>query len=535
VLPGTTVKYTEVNSLSGSGAIRYAATQKGIYRSSDSGATWAQFSNAGLPFAETPVYEVRVDPNNSAVLYADTAAGTFVFGKNSPPNVNSVEVQGSAVAGGPVKLAVYGNYLDVNPLTLSLQDCANPTVLAGGDDMTQYLQCQMGSATGAKNGTVKDADGAVLNSFTVQVVPPIAQVTGVTPKTTPVVGKSVTFSIVGQVLNQPLSFNLPDCANLQEVPGGTATLREYSCTLGGQAGNRAGTIKDGGGRTIYTFNVAVIEPKVTEISPLTAIMGKTTEFTVHGVELPDNLTLWLGYCVNVQRLGGDASARRFSCEMNSPMGSRQDGKIVNAQNQAIFSFQVDVTGPIQEVTPLSAAAGERTIFTVKGVDLDENVAFYLPYCADVQDLGGDAQTRQYSCVMNAEAGSSHAGGILIQNVNNFPFEVSVVAPSQNQCAVYDPAASPQVSVPCVDVGGTLYSAGMNIVPGAPRLRFAVDMGSLQHLDATAGADCAAYPFGPQNRLRINCVEVAGAKVWAELDMSPNPAAIEFDLAAHGAR
>jgi len=116
----------------------------------------------------------------------------------------------------------------------------------------------------------------------------------------------------------------------------------------------------------------------------------------------------------------------------------------------------------------------------------------------------------------------------------YTFEVEVQAApiSESQCAVYNPTTVPQVSIPCVDTGETVYSASLNIVP-ASGLRFAVDMSVLQVIDVVPGTDCAIYPFGTQNRLRLNCVDVGGNKLWAELDPTSNPAAIEFDLADYG--
>jgi len=106
----------------------------------------------------------------------------------------------------------------------------------------------------------------------------------------------------------------------------------------------------------------------------------------------------------------------------------------------------------------------------------------------------------------------------------------------SQCAVYDPSANPQVTIPCVDVNGTLYSAGLNIVsPQSQSLRFAVDMDTLQVINTIPSTDCAVYPFGSQNSLYLNCVDVGGDKLWAQLNPTHNPAMIEFDLGDYGNR
>jgi len=113
--------------------------------------------------------------------------------------------------------------------------------------------------------------------------------------------------------------------------------------------------------------------------------------------------------------------------------------------------------------------------------------------------------------------------------------LSVNATNASQCAIYSPMSVPQVEVPCVVVGDTIYQAGMNIVPSAPNLRFMVDMESLQVIDVIPEADCAAYPSGANNHLRLNCVNVEGNELWAELNLVPSIDSIEFDLIDYGNR
>ncbi|SEH07322.1 Lcl C-terminal domain-containing protein [Candidatus Venteria ishoeyi] len=102
----------------------------------------------------------------------------------------------------------------------------------------------------------------------------------------------------------------------------------------------------------------------------------------------------------------------------------------------------------------------------------------------------------------------------------------------SQCAVFNATTTPQLNLPCVDVSGTLYSVGMNMV-NATDLLFAVDASSLQALNTTAGGDCAAFPYGSQSRLRLNCVDVDGSKLWAELTYIPGITDIEFELVDYG--
>ncbi|MCP4702297.1 MAG: SUMF1/EgtB/PvdO family nonheme iron enzyme, partial [Gammaproteobacteria bacterium] len=99
------------------------------------------------------------------------------------------------------------------------------------------------------------------------------------------------------------------------------------------------------------------------------------------------------------------------------------------------------------------------------------------------------------------------------------------------CAIYSPGP-PNLTIPCVRVNNTVYSAAMNFVPAPPAiLRFEADNTSIEEITLTE--QCAVYPFGSENRLRINCLEMNGSKLWAELALAPHPSAIQFDLADFG--
>ena len=202
---------------------------------------------------------------------------------------------------------------------------------------------------------------------------------------------------------------------------------------------------------------------------------------------------------------------------------------------------------INGVSPLSATQDETVTFDVTGSNFPQMLTFSVENCAPVQTFAPETCTTnqcQFTCTTNQcqftctpSTAGTQAGTIKDDSGNSlytFNVEVQAAPISESQCAVYNPVAVPQVSIPCVDVSGTMYSAGLNIVP-APGLRFAVDMNALQVIDAVPSADCAAYPFGSQNRLRLNCVDVGGIQLWAELELTPNPAAVEFDLADYDNR
>lgn len=95
----------------------------------------------------------------------------------------------------------------------------------------------------------------------------------------------------------------------------------------------------------------------------------------------------------------------------------------------------------------------------------------------------------------------------------------------SQCATFTP---PAVNIPCVNVGGTVYKAGMNLIATLPTMRFEVDMSSLQPSNLIPNEQCAVFPApNTLDHLRINCLDL-GDKYWVDLKLvNANP--IQFDL------
>ncbi len=103
----------------------------------------------------------------------------------------------------------------------------------------------------------------------------------------------------------------------------------------------------------------------------------------------------------------------------------------------------------------------------------------------------------------------------------------------SRCAIYS-LEPPNITIPCVGVNNTVYSVAMNLVPAPPAiLRFEVDSASIEQVETALTEQCAVYPFGSKNRLRINCVDVNGETLWAELAPTPHPSATQFDLVDFG--
>jgi hypothetical protein len=104
-------------------------------------------------------------------------------------------------------------------------------------------------------------------------------------------------------------------------------------------------------------------------------------------------------------------------------------------------------------------------------------------------------------------------------------------PTNAQCADYNPAAVPQVRIPCVQLNGTAYQTGLNPLPGAG-LRFALDWARTTPVNLTPGPDCAVFSAGLSGNLRLNCLQAGGNSYWAEMSLTPEAV---FALGDFGAR
>jgi len=96
----------------------------------------------------------------------------------------------------------------------------------------------------------------------------------------------------------------------------------------------------------------------------------------------------------------------------------------------------------------------------------------------------------------------------------------------SQCATFTP---PAVNIPCVNVGGTVYKAGMNLISNTPTMRFEVGMSNLQPSNLIPTEQCAVFPApNTLDHLRINCLDL-GDKYWVDLKLVDNSNPIQFDL------
>lgn len=547
LLAGTEASWFDVNDAINTNSGLLAAVPQGIFQSTNNGQSWQTFSSLPIiePITKKPIEIMRLSsaPNEPNVFYAATRnQGLFVYGKNSPPNINSVEPHDNQFVhpNQLTTLDVFGNYLTNTTLSLELQNCANMTA-QGGDSVTQSFECLMGDvALGERTGQVLDSNGAVLHDFSVTVMP---QVTELLPASV-LPDETVTFTISGAALPDDMAFELADCRNVQLVAGGSSSEQQFSCTVASHAqGELAGSVKMADGTLLQRFSVMVGAPSVTEVMPAQAVIGERTTFSVKGENLPKKLSLFVGFCSNMRSLeGGTSNERQFECLFAPGGAGTQEGRVQGTNDSILFEFAVEALVPsVTEVVPTQAVIGERTVFTVKGEHLSDGFGFFLGFCADVEQLpdGSDTQ-QQFECLFAPGGAGAVADGQVFnaQNQPIYAFNITAIetlAPAVDlaQCASFVPPTT--IVVPCLDVAGDTYQFEMDLLPSEPDepLRLALDMASLQPVELSAGEYCASFD-GASLGVRVNCLDL-GALHWADLQLVPVDETFQLELLDFGVR
>lgn len=95
----------------------------------------------------------------------------------------------------------------------------------------------------------------------------------------------------------------------------------------------------------------------------------------------------------------------------------------------------------------------------------------------------------------------------------------------SQCSTFNPTSNPQLFLPCVNVDGTPYQAGMNYIPlpfsySRYGVGFKVDLATLKlQPNLIPNEQCAAFLSGyVPSRLKVNCLNFAGDNIPHSADL-----------------
>ena len=244
--------------------------------------------------------------------------------------------------------------------------------------------------------------------------------------------ESTVFTVVGRNLSNAITFELLDCANLTAIAGGTAEELLFQCTPSNTGGVKNGTLQYNEEHTVFTVNVSEqVVPKVTSVSPLTATLNQLTTFTVIGSDLPNSLIFEIANCTGINVIETGTERQQFQCTPTNE-GS-QESAVKDESGAKLKVFFVDVVTPVSEppvdeppvdeppvdeppvdeppvdeppvddppvdeppvdepsepepelheitkVSPLSVQLGQSVVFTIRGINLTDNIIFWLDEC-----------------------------------------------------------------------------------------------------------------------------------------------------------
>lgn len=142
-------------------------------------------------------------------------------------------------------------------LTLDVASCLDLQPL-GGDSTRRQFRCTPVGAVGSRDVHVMlDADSTQpLFTHTLIVAGDGPLISDVSPTST-VVGRLVTFTVLGQSLNLPLSLRMEGCEAIA-VGTPSASLHRFRCTITGVAGTRtASIVNTRTGEVLYAFDMDI--------------------------------------------------------------------------------------------------------------------------------------------------------------------------------------------------------------------------------------------------------------------------------------
>ncbi len=163
---------------------------------------------------------------------------------------------GATRLGAITTFTVSGESLPTS-LTLAIEDCDELQAL-GGSTVRRQFRCTPTGALGERAVEVLSdaASTTPIYTHTMVVAGDGPLVTSVSP-TQATVGRTTTFTVVGQSLPTQLSFRMTGCT-VSSTGTPTASIHQFRCTLSGNGGERTATVVETQtGTTLYSFKVAV--------------------------------------------------------------------------------------------------------------------------------------------------------------------------------------------------------------------------------------------------------------------------------------
>ncbi|MBU1934524.1 hypothetical protein KKF04_00550, partial [Patescibacteria group bacterium] len=228
-------------------------------------------------------------------------------------------------------------------------------------------------------------------------------------------GEEQIFTIKGESLTDDLAVTLPGCSNMNWLKK-EPDEQQFSCNMSSITGMKSGFIRfSSGSKPDFNFQVEIIsgdktpEPMIAKAEAVNPLADKTTQFIVEGENIPGDLEFDLPLCSNLSYAKITPSYREFSCRLPHTVKG-ENRKRVNgmytfntnftsesASYSYPLSFTVDYGVRVNNMEPVMAIGGTKTVFTFTGKSLNLAKAIWIEKCDNFREIDRSDEMIKVSC------------------------------------------------------------------------------------------------------------------------------------------
>jgi hypothetical protein len=161
-------------------------------------------------------------------------------------------------------------------------------------------------------------------------------------------------------------------------------------------------------QVLATTPVSAANPIVNSVSPSIATLNQKTIFTVHGSNLPNDLKFWMDACPTPAPVfTSGTTSKRFECTPRYTTGSKQVHVKDKNSNLLKNTYVTVVAAPtVTSVSPSTATLNQKTVFTVHGSNLTDDLKFWMHDCpTPVSVYNPGTTSKKFECTPTYTAGS----------------------------------------------------------------------------------------------------------------------------------
>lgn len=237
-------------------------------------------------------------------------------------------------------------------------------------------------------------------------------------------GKEQVFTIKGENLIENLKVTLPGCKGGINWVKREGNEQQFTCVLAKpkQPEIRPGYIEFGAEKIHFKIEVlsdgTIPDPIITKAEVINPIADKMTDFVVKGEHLPGDLKLDMQDCQNTTYKSISSIKQEFACRLPYTVYNETGRRInrtytFNAQLVSEemnyyypLSFSVDYEVMVQKLSPAIAYAGEKTLFTFAGKNINLVKAGWIENCYDLREVERSDEHIAFECSFRSEAEES---------------------------------------------------------------------------------------------------------------------------------